>query len=78
MSEQYPGEIKNMKLLNKGEKNVYKVNISNEQGSYEIVVDAQNGDIKNAKGISINSNKITKKKAEDMALQKVHGVIKKL
>ncbi|MEK7016744.1 PepSY domain-containing protein [Bacillus sp. FSL R9-9410] len=77
VSEQYPGEIKNMKLLNKGEKNVYKVNISNEQGSYEIVVDAQNGDIKNAKGISINSNKITKKKAEDMALQKVHGVIKK-
>ncbi|MBT2580766.1 PepSY domain-containing protein [Bacillus sp. ISL-8] len=77
VSEQYPGKIKNMKLLNKGEGNVYKVNISNEQGSYEILVDAQNGDIKNAKEISINSNKITKEKAEDMALQKVQGVIKR-
>ncbi len=76
VSDQYPGKIKNMKLINKGEKDVYKVNISNKQGSYEIVVDARNGDIKHAKELSINSNAITKEKAEEMALQKVQGIIK--
>lgn len=76
VSEQYPGKIKSMKLVKKGEQDVYKVNLSNEQGSYEIIVDAQNGDIKRAKEISINNNTITKEKAEEMALQKVQGIIK--
>ncbi|RKF51995.1 hypothetical protein BCY92_02940 [Bacillus wiedmannii] len=76
VSEQYPGKIKSMKLVNKGEQDVYKVTLLNEKGSYEIIVDAQNGNIKRAKEISINSNTITKEKAEEMALQKVEGVIK--
>ncbi|MEC2920974.1 PepSY domain-containing protein [Bacillus tropicus] len=76
VSEQYPGKIKSMKLVNKGELDFYKVNLSNEQGSYEIIVDAQNGEIKRAKEISLKSNTITKEKAEEMALQKVQGEIK--
>ncbi|MBE7095193.1 PepSY domain-containing protein [Bacillus cereus] len=76
VSEQYPGKIKNMKLVNKGEQDVYKVNLSNEKGTYEIIVDAQSGNIKRAKEISLKSNTITKEKAEEMALQKVQGVIK--
>ncbi|PEC86640.1 hypothetical protein COK00_05085 [Bacillus cereus] len=76
VSEQYPGKIKSMKLVNKGEQDFYKVNLSSEQGSYEIIVDAQNGEIKRAKEISLKSNTITKEKAEEMALQKVPGVIK--
>ena len=76
VSEQYPGKIKSMKLVNKGELDFYKVNLSNEQGSYEIIVDAQNGEIKRAKEISLKSNTITKEKAEEMALQKVQGKIK--
>lgn len=76
VSDQYPGKIKSMKLINKGERDVYKVNISNKQGAYEIIVDAENGDIKHAKELSINNNAITKEKAEDLALQKVNGVIK--
>ncbi|MGN4443968.1 PepSY domain-containing protein [Bacillus cereus group sp. MYBK79-1] len=76
VSEQYPGKIKSMKLVNKGEQDFYKVNLSNEQGSYEIIVDAKNGEIKRAKEISLKSNTITKEKAEEMALQKVQGVIK--
>lgn len=76
VSEQYPGKIKSMKLINKGEKDFYKVNLSNEQGSYEIIVDAKSGEIKRAKEISLKSNTITKEKAEEMALQKVQGVIK--
>ncbi|MBJ8082766.1 PepSY domain-containing protein [Bacillus cereus group sp. N14] len=76
VSEQYPGKIKNMKLVNKGEQDVYKVNLSNEKGSYEIIVDAQSGNIKRAKEISLKSNTITKEKAEEMALQKVQGIIK--
>lgn len=75
-SEQYPGKIKNMKLVNKGEQDVYKVNLLNEKGSYEIIVDAQSGNIKRAKEISLKSNTITKEKAEEMALQKVQGIIK--
>ncbi|HDX9653223.1 hypothetical protein COL68_14660 [Bacillus wiedmannii] len=75
-SEQYPGKIKNMKLVNKGEQDVYKVNLSNEKGTYEIIVDAQSGNIKRAKEISLKSNTITKEKAEEMALQKVQGIIK--
>ncbi|MCH4566458.1 PepSY domain-containing protein [Bacillus sp. ES1-5] len=74
--EQYPGKIKNMKLVNKGEQDVYKVNLLNEKGSYEIIVDAQSGNIKRAKEISLKSNTITKEKAEEMALQKVQGIIK--
>ncbi|HDR7782920.1 TPA: PepSY domain-containing protein [Bacillus wiedmannii] len=77
VSEQYPGKIKNMKLVNKGEQDVYKVNLLNEKGSYEIIVDAQSGNIKRAKEISLKSNTITKEKAEEMALQKVQGIIKK-
>lgn len=76
VSEQYPGKIKSMKLVNKGELDFYKVNLSNEQGSYEIIVDVQNGEIKRAKEISLKSNTITKEKAEEMALQKVQGEIK--
>ncbi|QWI16513.1 hypothetical protein EXW48_11075 [Bacillus wiedmannii] len=76
VSEQYPGKIKNMKLVNKGEQDVYKVNLLNEKGSYEIIVDAQSGNIKRAKEISLKSNTITKEKAEEMALQKVQGIIK--
>lgn len=76
VSEQYPGKIKSMKLVNKGELDFYKINLSNEQGSYEIIVDAQNGEIKRAKEISLKSNTITKEKAEEMALQKVQGEIK--
>ncbi|MEJ9114726.1 PepSY domain-containing protein [Bacillus paramobilis] len=76
VSEQYPGKIKSMKLVNKGEQDFYKVNLSNEQGLYEIIVDAKNGEIKRAKEISLKSNTITKEKAEEMALQKVQGVIK--
>ncbi|TNP04348.1 PepSY domain-containing protein [Bacillus pacificus] len=76
VSEQYPGKIKSMKLVNKGEQDFYKVNLSSEQGSYEIIVDAQNGEIKRAKEISLKSNTITKEKAEEMALQKVQGEIK--
>ncbi|KMP31162.1 hypothetical protein TU52_20415 [Bacillus cereus] len=76
VSEQYPGKIKNMKLVNKGEQDIYTVNLSNEKGSYEIIVDAQSGNIKRAKEISLNSNTITKEKAEEMALQKVQGEIK--
>ncbi|PEI68064.1 PepSY domain-containing protein [Bacillus wiedmannii] len=76
VSEQYPGKIKNMKLVNKGEQDVYKVNLSNEKGTYEIIVDAQSGNIKRAKEISLKSNTITKEKAEEMALQKVQGIIK--
>ncbi|WP_166705001.1 PepSY domain-containing protein [Bacillus albus] len=76
VSEQYPGKIKSMKLVNKGEQDFYKVNLSNEQGSYEIIVDAKNGEIKRAKEKSLKSNTITKEKAEEMALQKVQGVIK--
>ena len=49
VSDQYPGKIKSMKLINKGERDVYKVNISNKQGTYEIIVDAENGNIKHAK-----------------------------
>ncbi|MBE7148656.1 hypothetical protein FUT12_13870 [Bacillus mycoides] len=74
--EQYPGKIKSMKLVSKGEQDVYKVNLSNEQGAYEIIVDAQNGNIKRAKEISLNGKTITKEKAEEMALQKVQGIIK--
>ncbi|HDR8440864.1 TPA: PepSY domain-containing protein, partial [Bacillus cereus] len=48
----------------------------NEQGSYEIIVDAKNGEIKRAKEKSLKSNTITKEKAEEMALQKVQGEIK--
>ncbi|HDR4422639.1 TPA: PepSY domain-containing protein [Bacillus cereus] len=77
VSEQYPGKIKNMKLVNKGEQDIYTVNLSNEKGSYEIIVDAQSGNIKRAKEISLNNNKITKEKAEEMALQKVQGIIKR-
>ncbi|WP_144611195.1 PepSY domain-containing protein [Bacillus cereus] len=76
VSEQYPGKIKSMKLVNKGEQDFYKVNLSNEQGLYEIIVDAKNGEIKRAKEISLKSNTITKEKAEEIALQKVQGVIK--
>ncbi|GAB6448035.1 MULTISPECIES: PepSY domain-containing protein [unclassified Bacillus (in: firmicutes)] len=76
VSEQYPGKIKSMKLVNKGEQDFYKVNISNEQGSYEIIVDAKNGEIKRAKEKALKSNTITKEKAEEMALQKVQGEIK--
>ncbi|PFB31653.1 hypothetical protein COJ27_07295 [Bacillus cereus] len=76
VSEKYPGKIKNMKLVNKGDQDVYKVNLLNEKGSYEIIVDAQNGNIKRAKEISLKSNTITKEKAEEMALQKVQGIIK--
>lgn len=76
VSEQYPGKIKSMKLVNKGEQDFYKVNLSNEQGLYEIIVDTKNGEIKRAKEISLKSNTITKEKAEEMALQKVQGVIK--
>ncbi|HDR7915205.1 TPA: PepSY domain-containing protein [Bacillus wiedmannii] len=76
VSEQYPGKIKNMKLVDKGEQDVYKVNLLNEKGSYEIIVDAQSGNIKRAKEISLKSNTITKEKAEEMALQKVQGIIK--
>jgi len=76
VSEQYPGKIKNMKLVSKGEQDVYKVNLLNEKGSYEIIVDAQSGNIKRAKEISLKSNTITKEKAEEMALQKVQGIIK--
>jgi len=76
VSEQYPGKIKSMKLVNKGEQDFYKVNLSNEQGSYEIIVDAKNGEIKRAKEKSLKSNTITKEKAEEMALQKVQGEIK--
>ncbi|PEM26982.1 PepSY domain-containing protein [Bacillus wiedmannii] len=76
VSEQYPGKIKNMKLVNKGEQDVYKVNLLNEKGSYEIIVDAQSGNIKRAKEISLKSNTLTKEKAEEMALQKVQGIIK--
>ncbi|TKH16552.1 hypothetical protein FC699_12705 [Bacillus wiedmannii] len=76
VSEQYPGKIKNMKLVNKGEQDVYKVNLLNEKDSYEIIVDAQSGNIKRAKEISLKSNTITKEKAEEMALQKVQGIIK--
>lgn len=77
VSEQYPGKIKNMKLVDKGEQDVYKVNLLNEKGSYEIIVDAQSGNIKRAKEISLKSNTITKEKAEEMALQEVQGIIKK-
>ncbi|MGD6888511.1 PepSY domain-containing protein [Bacillus mobilis] len=76
VSEQYPGKIKNIKLVNKGEQDIYKVNLLNEKGSYEIIVDAQSGNIKRAKEISLKSNTITKEKAEEMALQKVQGIIK--
>ncbi|MGN5648971.1 PepSY domain-containing protein [Bacillus sp. Brlt_9] len=76
VSEQYPGKIKSMKLVNKGEQDFYKVNLSNEQGSYEIIVEAKNGEIKRAKEKSLKSNTITKEKAEEMALQKVQGEIK--
>ncbi|WP_088352046.1 PepSY domain-containing protein [Bacillus cereus] len=76
VSEQYPGKIKSMKLINKEEQDFYKVNLLNEQGSYEIIVDAKNGEIKRAKEKSLKSNTITKEKAEEMALQKVQGVIK--
>ncbi|MEH7028974.1 PepSY domain-containing protein [Bacillus wiedmannii] len=78
VSEQYPGKIKNMKLVNKGEQDVYKVNLLNEKGSYEIIVDAQSGNIKRAKEISLKSNTITKEKAEEMAIQKVQGIIKQI
>ena len=76
VSEQYPGKIKSMKLINKEEQDFYKVNLLNEQGSYEIIVDAKNGEIKRAKEKSLKSNTITKEKAEEMALQKVQGEIK--
>ncbi|PEM48504.1 PepSY domain-containing protein [Bacillus wiedmannii] len=76
VSEKYPGKIKNMKLVNKGDQDVYKVNLLNEKGSYEIIVDAQSGNIKRAKEISLKSNTITKEKAEELALQKVQGIIK--
>ena len=65
-----------MKLINKEEQDFYKVNLLNEQGSYEIIVDAKNGEIKRAKEKSLKSNTITKEKAEEMALQKVQGEIK--
>ncbi|MRQ29806.1 PepSY domain-containing protein, partial [Bacillus anthracis] len=52
------------------------VNLLNEQGSYEIIVDAKNGEVKRAKEKSLKSNTITKEKAEEMALQKVQGEIK--
>ncbi|SME47422.1 Peptidase propeptide and YPEB domain protein [Bacillus mobilis] len=74
--EQYPGKIKNIKLVNKGEQDIYKVHLLNEKGSYEIIVDAQSGNIKRAKEISLKSNTITKEKAEEIALQKVQGIIK--
>ncbi|HDX9640589.1 TPA: PepSY domain-containing protein [Bacillus mobilis] len=76
VSEQYPGKIKNIKLVNKGEQDIYKVHLLNEKGSYEIIVDAQSGNIKRAKEISLKSNTITKEKAEEIALQKVQGIIK--
>ena len=76
VSEQYPGKIKSMKLINKEEQDFYKVNLLNEQGSYEIIVDDKNGEIKRAKEKSLKSNTITKEKAEEMALQKVQGEIK--
>ncbi|MDC2940906.1 PepSY domain-containing protein [Bacillus thuringiensis] len=76
VSEQYPGKIKSIKLINKEEQDFYKVNLLNEQGSYEIIVDAKNGEIKRAKEKSLKSNTITKEKAEEMALQKVQGEIK--
>ncbi|HDR5216699.1 TPA: PepSY domain-containing protein, partial [Bacillus anthracis] len=76
VSEQYPGKIKSMKLINKEEQDFYKVNLLNEQGSYEIIVDAKNGEVKRAKEKSLKSNTITKEKAEEMALQKVQGEIK--
>ncbi|HHI3609621.1 TPA: PepSY domain-containing protein [Bacillus anthracis] len=76
VSEQYPGKIKSMKLINKEEQDFYKVNLLNEQGSYEIIVDAKNGEIKRAKEKSLKSNTITKEKVEEMALQKVQGEIK--
>lgn len=76
VSEQYPGKIKSMKLVNKGEQDFYRVNLSNEQGLYEIIVDAKNGEVKRAKEIALKSNTITKEKAEEMALQEVQGVIK--
>ncbi|EJQ93925.1 hypothetical protein IGW_02638 [Bacillus cereus ISP3191] len=76
VSEQYPGKIKSMKLINKEQQDFYKVNLLNEQGSYEIIVDAKNGEIKRAKEKSLKSNTITKEKAEEMALQKVQGEIK--
>ncbi|HGH7180611.1 TPA: PepSY domain-containing protein [Bacillus luti] len=53
VSDQYPGKIKSLKLINKGERDVYKVNISNKQGAYEIIVDAENGDIKHAKELAV-------------------------
>lgn len=65
-----------MKLVNKEEQDVYKVNLLNEKGLYEIIVDAQSGNIKRAKEISLKSNTVTKEKAEEMALQKVQGIIK--
>ena len=40
VSEQYR-KIKSMKLINKEEQDFYKVNLLNEQGSYEIIVDAK-------------------------------------
>ncbi|KOS28632.1 hypothetical protein ADK18_10805 [Bacillus anthracis] len=76
VSEQYPGKIKSMKLINKEEQDFYKVNLLNEQGSYEIIVDAKNGEVKRAKEKSLKSNTITKEKAKEMALQKVQGEIK--
>ncbi|MRR79293.1 hypothetical protein EKU29_10630 [Bacillus anthracis] len=76
VSEQYPGKIKSMKLINKEEQDFYKVNLLNEQGSYEIIVDAKNREVKRAKEKSLKSNTITKEKAEEMALQKVQGEIK--
>ncbi|EDX57415.1 conserved domain protein [Bacillus cereus W] len=76
VSEQYPGKIKSMKLINKEEQDFYKVNLLNEQGSYEIIVNAKNGEIQRAKEKSLKSNTITKEKAEEMALQKVQGEIK--
>ncbi|MEN1935915.1 PepSY domain-containing protein [Paenibacillus sp. 102] len=75
VTTQYPGKVEKMKLSKEGEKNVYKVMIVNKQGSYEVIIDAQNGEIMSAKEIALSKD-ITAEKAEEIALQKVTGAVK--
>ncbi|MGM7634360.1 PepSY domain-containing protein [Bacillus sp. Hm123] len=71
--DRYSGEIESIKLKQKEEQTVYYVRLMNDRGTYQVIVNAETGEIVELKEIALA---VSEKEAVDLALGVAAGTLK--
>jgi uncharacterized membrane protein YkoI len=78
VASQYGGKVDSLELANRDRTKVYNIDLTNKQGSYRMIMNAQSGEVMNlsqVKAAPPSPYKVSEKQAESIASEELDGTV---